>query len=142
MRKPRNPAPGWRAFLQGITSQLRLPRFPVLADGLAPFPRECPRCGGAGCKECRHQRAVLEHRGCGPDDPPGERGGDGTDEFYPEGGGNGDDEPAPGFGDGEGDVDGDEPPRRRRETEGESFARRLAMGVSMLAEGDDSILDD
>jgi len=50
-------------------------------------------------------------------------------------------EPSP-FADDEDIVDDDEPPRRIRETEDESFARRLAMGVSMLAGSDDSILDD
>ena len=136
IRKNREPPPAWRAFLRRKSSQFQPSRFPTLTDGLAPCLRECPRCGGVGCKECRRQRSALEYYGYEPDDQIGAHE---PGELNLEADGDG---PAPRFEDDEDIVDDDDPPSRRKETEDESFARRLAMGVSMLADGDDSILDD
>ena len=111
-------------------------RFPTVTDKLAIYLDGCPRCGGVGCKECERRRAILEHFGYEPDDLPvaHEPGA-----FDLEADGDG---PTPRFEDDEDIVNDDRPRRRRKETEDESFARRLAMGVSMLAEADDSILDE
>ena len=92
-------------------------------DYLAPFLHACRRCGGVGCKECRPRRLFLENGGFGysPDDAIDMNAGDEADEENDD------------------DVDAC---RRRREREDESFARRLAQGMSMLADADDSVLDD
>ena len=96
-------------------------------DYLAPLLDACPRCGGVGCKECNDRRLFLENTGYGyaPDDAI-DMGVEDM-EREPE-----DDE----------DDDGVDAIRRRKEREDESFARRLAQGVSMLSDADDSVLDD
>ena len=112
-------------------------------DYLAPLLKDCPRCGGVGCKECADERDALEYLGYVPnnldmkdeDMNPDIDDDDEDDEDM-------DDDLEP---DDDDDMDDDEELddiRLRKQAEDESFARRLAMGVSMLAEGDDSILDD
>jgi hypothetical protein len=138
MSKSREHSADWLIFIRRKSSQFQPSRHPALTDQLARYLRECPRCGGVGCKECRHGRAVLERCGYEPDDQIGAREPDEIDA---------EDGNAPSaFEDDEDIVDDDAENegrrRKRRETEDESFARRLAMGVSMLAGGDDSILDD
>ena len=93
-------------------------------DHLAPLLYGCPRCGGTGCKECRGRRLFLENTGYSyaPDDAIDLTEGDATDN--------------------EDDDDGVDAIRRRKEREDESFARRLTQGTSMLADADDSVLDD
>ena len=92
---------------------------------LAPLLDGCPRCGGVGCKECNKRRLYLENidHGYAPDDAIDMNKGD-------DAGDDGDDD------------DGVDAIRRRKEREDESFARRLGQGFSMLADADDSILDD
>ena len=112
-------------------------RFPALTDHLALCLDACPRCGGAGCKECHHSRSVLECFGYEPDDVIDLWDEDEDDDLDPDE--DEDDDMDPRF-----DPEDDEMEtiRRRKEKADESFARRLAMGVSMLAGADDSILDD
>ena len=86
---------------------------------LAPLLDGCPRCGGVGCKECGEGRRKTEDFGYPPDDSDTE---DDLDTKV--------------------DDDGVEAIRRRKRKNDESFARRLAMGVSMRAEADESVLDD
>jgi len=116
-----------------------------MTGSLAFSMRECPRCGGVGCKECRWRRSYVESCGYESDDQIGAWEPDGfdleDDERDDDDEGFEPPEPSP-FADDEDIVDDDVPPRWRRETEDESFARRLALGVSMLADADDSILDD
>ena len=105
-----------------MRKQKHVTRF---TDYLAPLLYGCPRCGGVGCKECRGRRLFLENTGYGyaPDDAIDMTEGDGADD---------EDE----------DDDGVDAIRRKKEREDESFARRLGQGFSMLADADDSVLDD
>ena len=100
--------------------------FVNFSDWLDPDLEICTRCGGVGCKECRHRVFLLEQLGYEQDDPIARNGENELDESDLE----------------DGEDDEVEEIRRRRRREDESFARRLAMGVAMLAEADDSILDD
>ena len=104
-----------------MRKQKHLLRF---TDHLAPLLDGCPRCGGVGCKECAERRLYLENTfAYAPDDTIDLTEGD-----------DGDDEDE--------DDDGVDAIRRKKEREDESFARRLGQGFSMLADADDSILDD
>ena len=142
MRKSRKSPPAWLAWLQKKANQFQPSRYPAFTNRMAPYLRECPRCGGVGCKECRESRLILEANDYEPDDQINAHDGDGMVEHDSEDVWDGDELPESRFKDDEDIVDDDEPRPRRRETEDESFARKLAMGVSMLAGADDSILDD